>query len=48
MEANTEAIPQAALAKVNETARWNPRIMEKCRGWCAGSFMAKESTPWSF
>jgi TctA family transporter len=27
---NTISAPQAALARVKKSARWNPRIIEKC------------------
>src|SRR5687767_3407291 len=32
-------MPQAALASVRKSARWKPRIMEKCRGAGRSAFM---------
>src|SRR5260221_6538891 len=40
MARNTAAMPHAALPRVKKSARWKPRIIEKCRGGLSGVAMA--------
>jgi hypothetical protein len=32
-------MPQKALAMVNQSARWKPRIIEKCGGFVSMTFL---------
>src|SRR5260221_7289546 len=40
MARNTAAMPEGGVPSVKESARWKPRIIEKCRGGLSGVAMA--------